>query len=854
MEEDPELIAILVPHDEHGLAEHSFSLPENQARCLPPSQWILGNAKSFSRESTPASQPEEDHDSTGPEQPPENIPQQHEKHRIKLKLNDPLKNPSRGFVFGTDPSVCDVLLKNGETEAYISRAHFSITFNAGRYLVLKDFSTRGTAVSYDGQAENERRRRFTWIINLPDGNGALSNVKVHIRNLSFKVQLANHTVYGGEYTANVERFLEEAREALPQIDRLAMDSYSTPVRSSQPLTPRQNPVYISQKRLGNGSFGEVDLVIDASTAAIYARKKFFDQTRKVKQKPKRTLESPWLIDEIWKEIRIMLQNPHEFVMPIVHYQISPPPCLVMPYFPIGNLDDLCGEKGISDEQTVIILHQALQALEHLHSRGVVHRDLKPENILVASCHPLKIVLADFGHANDKLNLKTLCGTRTYIAPEVVFGGHYTSSVDIWSLAVVGLKCAYGLPEGLPKKQGNHPKLSVWVDSWSACLVEFANDLASDTLIDYLTSSMLRIDPDERLPAAACRRKGEEIGLFDDLDSGQKCPATSQHQHTGSDVEGFPKEVRDYTGPIPPRSNKRRRLSAHISTRVLSTIKENQEDFSKNLLVPSTIKQNQHDIPQSLLVPSTIKQNRQDISKNLLVPSANSTSEVYFSIYQTIHELLLDVLPVGTTINSDINVLISDLWIDLVRRNITELVFDSQGNITAMLNSERTIVAALTASEMSNSASDLVNHIRHMLQLKWPESQHLSPPSHLSQLTDYFAREEAANEIESGKLHPKIDQVATADIVASPAKNATSSGRIASGSDSESTIKLPTAIAESPGDVPPIPDSASEWLRARLNSEFYKAEVEEYSKLVGLTLGANNTALGICYAIFNLFSL
>jgi eukaryotic-like serine/threonine-protein kinase len=46
--------------------------------------------------------------------------------------------------------------------------------------------------------------------------------------------------------------------------------------------------------------------------------------------------------------------------------------------------------------------QVLEALDHLHEKGVVHRDLKPENFLF-ELEPFFKVVADFGMANVATN-------------------------------------------------------------------------------------------------------------------------------------------------------------------------------------------------------------------------------------------------------------------------------------------------------------------------------------------------------------------------------------------------------------------------------------------------------------------
>ena len=63
----------------------------------------------------------------------------------------------------------------------------------------------------------------------------------------------------------------------------------------------------------------------------------------------------------------------------------------------------------------------LLALEYLHQDlGVIYRDLKPENILIGSDGYIR--LADFGLSRSDIKGKlatSICGTREYLAPEVL---------------------------------------------------------------------------------------------------------------------------------------------------------------------------------------------------------------------------------------------------------------------------------------------------------------------------------------------------------------------------------------------------------------------------------------------------
>ncbi|KAG8960709.1 hypothetical protein FRC03_006253 [Tulasnella sp. 419] len=84
--------------------------------------------------------------------------------------------------------------------------------------------------------------------------------------------------------------------------------------------------------------------------------------------------------------------------------------------------------------------QMVDGIGYVHRKNITHRDLKPENILLSMDGNIK--LADFGLAKAVDNgtfLKTMCGTPSYLAPEVVLRGEqdsYDFKVDCWSLGVI----------------------------------------------------------------------------------------------------------------------------------------------------------------------------------------------------------------------------------------------------------------------------------------------------------------------------------------------------------------------------------------------------------------------------------
>jgi len=144
-----------------------------------------------------------------------------------------------------------------------------------------------------------------------------------------------------------------------------------------------------------------------------------------------------------------------------------------------------------------------------HERNVVHRDIKPENILLLD-KDLTVKLADFGLAKiigEESFTTTLCGTPSYVAPEILEQGNrrrYTRAVDVWSLGVVLYICLCGFPpfsDELYSKE-NPYSLSQQIKMGRFDYPSPYWDPVGDAALD-LIDRMLTVDVDARITIDEC---------------------------------------------------------------------------------------------------------------------------------------------------------------------------------------------------------------------------------------------------------------------------------------------------------------------------------------------------------------
>lgn len=167
--------------------------------------------------------------------------------------------------------------------------------------------------------------------------------------------------------------------------------------------------------------------------------------------------------------------------------------IIMKYSEGGDLFNyIIKNFHLKEREVCKIFIQIVDALEHIHSHGIVHRDVKPENILLD--HQRNIKITDFGLSTsiptDGSRISEFCGSFLYSAPEILLRVPYIGAeVDIWALGVT----LYVMTTGLVPWEGMNEREQA--KNIIAAHYVLPHNLPSTT--KRLLEKMLRVDPSER---------------------------------------------------------------------------------------------------------------------------------------------------------------------------------------------------------------------------------------------------------------------------------------------------------------------------------------------------------------------
>ena len=199
-------------------------------------------------------------------------------------------------------------------------------------------------------------------------------------------------------------------------------------------------------RIGTGSYGVVfraqDTMLERDVAIKQVRLDilhYADQAEEVKLRTQREAE----ITAKLRHAGIVA------VHDIVHAQTST--LIIMEYVHGKTLQaELREQRHLGLEQTIEIIAQTADALDHAHARGVVHRDVKPANLMITDDGHVK--LADFRIAEPQAGTEVgsmstatgdVLGIPYYMSPEQARGMQLDGRSDLFSLGCVTYECLTG---------------------------------------------------------------------------------------------------------------------------------------------------------------------------------------------------------------------------------------------------------------------------------------------------------------------------------------------------------------------------------------------------------------------------
>jgi serine/threonine protein kinase len=191
------------------------------------------------------------------------------------------------------------------------------------------------------------------------------------------------------------------------------------------------------KTVGKGSFGKVMTVRKNDTGRTYAMKVLNKEKVISRKQYQHTLS----------ERRILEDITHPFLVGLhFSFQTRTKLYMVFDFFNGGELYHYISRGKFSEPRAKFYAAEIVLGLKHLHENNIVYRDLKPENLLLDAAGHIKI--CDFGLSKENVtddNVKSICGTPEYLAPEVIQRRPYGKTVDWWSLGTLVYEMLAGLP-------------------------------------------------------------------------------------------------------------------------------------------------------------------------------------------------------------------------------------------------------------------------------------------------------------------------------------------------------------------------------------------------------------------------
>ncbi|KAJ1028652.1 hypothetical protein NDA16_001818 [Ustilago loliicola] len=231
---------------------------------------------------------------------------------------------------------------------------------------------------------------------------------------------------------------------------LATPASATSAESPSSDTTSQKPVFkwVKGDLIGKGTYGRVYLALNATTGEMIAVKQVeLPRTASDREDSRQK----GVVAALKSEIETLKDLDHPHIVSYLGFEETTTfLSIFLEYVPGGSVGSCLRKHGKFEEPTIkSFLHQILEGLAYLHSKGILHRDLKADNILVDFEGICKI--SDFGTVRRSDDIygnvenMSLQGSIFWMAPEVVSLSKkgYSAKIDIWSLGCVVLEMFAG---------------------------------------------------------------------------------------------------------------------------------------------------------------------------------------------------------------------------------------------------------------------------------------------------------------------------------------------------------------------------------------------------------------------------
>ncbi|XP_033100174.1 serine/threonine-protein kinase DCLK1-like [Anneissia japonica] len=292
----------------------------------------------------------------------------------------------------------------------------------------------------------------------------------------------------GSGPANIadEHLQNDVEEKRPR--QLELDAANEDIQN---IPPGLIEKYKIGRVIGDGNFAVVKECTDRSTGEEFALKIIDKKKCKGKEK---MIES---------EVSVLRDVKHPNIIQLLDEYDGPNHLyLLMELVKGGDLfDSISMATKYTERDASCMVHNLASAINYLHSLNIVHRDIKPENLLVCEHRDgtKSLKLGDFGLATFVMKpLTTVCGTPTYVAPEIILETGYGVQVDVWAAGVITYILLCGFPPFRSENNDQEELFDKIIIGNYTFISPFWDDISN--LAKELIMCMLEIDPEKRYTA------------------------------------------------------------------------------------------------------------------------------------------------------------------------------------------------------------------------------------------------------------------------------------------------------------------------------------------------------------------